>query len=73
MHQKVSVEQLKQQIETLREQHGITRASIAVIDCGTIAWAKGFGMADLHTGRATSASTLLQPFVSAGLRPAAQT
>ena len=60
MQQKESVEKLHQQIEILREQHGIPGASIAVIDGGSIGWAKGFGMADLASGRLMTANTLLQ-------------
>ena len=60
MQQKESVEKLHQQIEILREQHGIPGASIAVIDGGSIGWARGFGMADLASGRPMTANTLLQ-------------
>ncbi|MDP9014231.1 MAG: beta-lactamase family protein [Pseudomonadota bacterium] len=34
--------------------------SIAVIDGGRIAWAKGYGMADANTGRRVSATTIFQ-------------
>ena len=51
---------LQQQIDTLRQKHGIPGASIAVIDGGTIAWARGFGVADLASGRPVTADTLFQ-------------
>ena len=41
---------LQQNIETLRQEHQIPGASIAVIDDGQIAWARGFGLADLASG-----------------------
>ncbi len=51
---------LGEQIETLRQNDGIPGASVAVIDAGAIAWAKGFGVADLATGRPVTANTLFQ-------------
>ena len=60
VQQKAAAEQLQRQIEILREQQGIPGASIAVIDGGMIGWARGFGLADLSTGRPMTADTLLQ-------------
>ena len=51
---------LQQQIETLRKEHDIPGASIAVIENGRIAWARGFGLADLASGRPVTADTLFQ-------------
>ena len=51
---------LGQQIETLRQDDGIPGASVAVINAGVIVWARGFGTADLATGRPVTASTLFQ-------------
>ena len=51
---------LQQNIETLRQEHQIPGASIAVIDDGQIAWARGFGLADLASGRPVTADTLFQ-------------
>ena len=51
---------LQQQIETLRKEHDIPGASIAVIENGRIAWARGFGLADLASGRRVTADTLFQ-------------
>ena len=51
---------LQQGIETLRKEHDIPGASIAVIENGRIAWARGFGLADLASGRPVTADTLFQ-------------
>ena len=51
---------LQQGIETLRKEHDIPGASIAVIENGRIAWARGFGLADLARGRPVTADTLFQ-------------
>ena len=51
---------LQQRIETLRREHDIPGASIAVIKNGRIAWARGFGLADLASGRPVTADTLFQ-------------
>jgi CubicO group peptidase (beta-lactamase class C family) len=40
--------------------YGITGLSIAVIDNGKIAWAKGYGIADARSGRPVTATTLFQ-------------
>ncbi len=53
-------DKLGEQIETLRQNDGIPGASVAVIDAGAIVWAKGFGVADLATGRPVTANTLFQ-------------
>ena len=52
--------ELQQQIDTLRQTHRIPGASIAVIDDGSISWARGFGVADLASGRPMTADTLFQ-------------
>ena len=49
---------LQKRIDALRQEHGIPGASIAVIDDGEIAWARGFGMADQASGRPVTADTL---------------
>ena len=51
---------LQERIDALRQEHGIPGASIAVIDEGKIAWARGFGMADQARGRPVTADTLFQ-------------
>ena len=51
---------VQQRIEQLRREHDIPGASIAVIDDGQIAWARGFGFADLSSGRPVTADTLFQ-------------
>lgn len=51
---------LQQGIETLLKEHDIPGASIAVIENGRIAWARGFGLADLARGRPVTADTLFQ-------------
>jgi len=51
---------LQQKIETLRQKDGIPGASVAIIDGGVIAWANGFGLADLATGRPITSRTLFQ-------------
>ena len=51
---------LQERIDALRQEHGIPGASIAVIDEGKIAWARGFGMADQASGRPVTADTLFQ-------------
>ena len=51
---------LQERIDALRQEHGIPGASIAVIDDGEIAWARGFGMADQTSGRPVTAETLFQ-------------
>ena len=51
---------LGQQIETLRQNDGIPGASVAVIDAGEIVWTRGFGVADLATGREVTANNLFQ-------------
>ena len=53
-------DRLQQTIELNRQQHQIPGASVAVIDNGTIAWAKGFGWADLDNNRPVTTSTLFQ-------------
>ena len=52
--------QVQQRIEHLRREHNVPGASIAVIDDGQIAWARGFGFADLSSGRPVTADTLFQ-------------
>ena len=52
--------QLQRRIEQLRQEHGIPGASVAVIEDGTIVWAKGFGVADLASGRPVTTDTLFQ-------------
>ena len=51
---------VQQRIEALRQEYGIPGASVAVIEDGTIAWAQGFGVADLASGRPVTADTLFQ-------------
>ena len=51
---------VQQRIEQLREEHDIPGASVAVIEDGTIAWAQGFGVADLASGRPVTEDTLFQ-------------
>ena len=51
---------LQQQIETLRQEHNIPGASVAVIQDRRIAWARGFGMADLKNSRPVTKNTLFQ-------------
>lgn len=51
---------VQQRIEQLRQEHGIPGASVAVIEDGKIAWARGFGVADSASGRAVTADTLFQ-------------
>ena len=51
---------VQQRIEQLREEHDIPGASIAVIENGRIAWARGFGVADLASERPVTADTLFQ-------------
>lgn len=51
---------LQERIDALRQEHGIPGASIAVIDDGEIAWARGFGLADQASGRPITADTLFQ-------------
>ena len=51
---------VQQRIEQLRQEHGIPGASVAVIEDGTIAWARGFGTADLDSGRPVTTDTLFQ-------------
>ena len=51
---------VQQRIEQLRQEHGIPGASVAVIEDGTIVWAKGFGVADLASGRPVTTDTLFQ-------------
>ena len=55
-----SLTPLQHGIETLRKEHDIPGASIAVIENGRIAWARGFGLADLASGRPVTADTLFQ-------------
>ena len=52
--------QVQQRIEQLRQEHDIPGASVAVIEDGEIEWARGFGVADLVSGRAVTADTLFQ-------------
>ena len=52
--------QVQQRIDHLRREHNVPGASIAVIDDGQIAWARGFGFADLSSGRPVTAVTLFQ-------------
>ena len=59
-HDKPDRDRLQQRIELNREQHQIPGVSIAVIDDGAIAWAKGFGWADLESGRPVTTKTLFQ-------------
>ena len=51
---------VQQRIEELRQEHNIPGASIAVIENSRIAWARGFGVADLASGRPVTADTLFQ-------------
>lgn len=51
---------LQRRIEQLRQEHAIPGASAAVIENGTIVWAKGFGVADLASGRPVTTDTLFQ-------------
>ena len=51
---------VQQRIEELRQEHDIPGASIAVIENGRIAWARGFGVADLASERPVTADTLFQ-------------
>ena len=51
---------VQQRIEQLRQEHGIPGASVAVIEDGTIVWAKGFGVADLASSRPVTTDTLFQ-------------
>ena len=51
---------VQQRIEELRQEHEIPGASIAVIENGRIAWARGFGVADLASERPVTADTLFQ-------------
>ena len=51
---------VQQRIEELRQEHDIPGASIAVIENSRIAWARGFGVADLTSGRPVTADTLFQ-------------
>ena len=51
---------VQRRIEQLREEYGIPGASVAVIEDGTIAWAQGFGVADLASGRPVTEDTLFQ-------------
>ena len=51
---------VQQRIEELRQEHDIPGASIAVIENGRIAWALGFGVADLASERPVTADTLFQ-------------
>ena len=51
---------VQQRIEALRQEYGIPGASIAVVENGAIAWAQGFGVADLASGRPVTADTLFQ-------------
>ena len=51
---------MQQRIEHLRREHNVPGASIAVIEGGQIAWARGFGFADLSSGRPVTADTLFQ-------------
>ena len=51
---------LQQRIESLRKERNIPGASIAVISGGQIAWARGFGTADLENGRPVTRNTLFQ-------------
>ena len=51
---------VQQRIEQLRQEHEIPGASIAVIENGRIAWARGFGVADLASERPVTADTLFQ-------------
>ena len=53
-----SIHRLQQAIESRRQQMAIPGVSIAVIDGGRIAWARGFGMADVATQRAVTTATL---------------
>ncbi len=55
---KPSIHSLQQAIETRRQQMAIPGASIAVIDGGRIAWARGFGVADVATQRPVTTATL---------------
>ena len=59
-HDKPDRDRLQQRIELNREQHQIPGVSIAVIDNGEIAWAKGFGWADLENSRPVTTKTLFQ-------------
>ena len=51
---------LQQRIDILRQEHNIPGASVAVIQDGRIAWARGFGMADRTSGRPVTKDTLFQ-------------
>ena len=51
---------VQKRIEELRQEHDIPGASIAVIENGRIAWALGFGVADLASERPVTADTLFQ-------------
>ena len=51
---------VQQRIEALRQEYGIPGASIAVVENGAIAWAQGFGVADLASSRPVTADTLFQ-------------
>lgn len=54
----LSTRRLHSSIESRRREMDIPGASIAVIDNGKIAWAKGFGVADITTKREVTTSTL---------------
>jgi CubicO group peptidase (beta-lactamase class C family) len=62
--------ELERQLEKLREEARIPAISAAVVASGRVVWSKGFGVADLETGRRASDTTayhlasLTKPFAA---------
>jgi len=50
----------RRSIEDRMRDYGVTGLSVAVVDEGKIAWAKGYGMADSASGRRVTPHTLFQ-------------
>ena len=50
----------RRNIEDRMRDYGVTGLSVAVVDGGKIAWAKGYGMADAASGRNVTTHTIFQ-------------
>jgi CubicO group peptidase (beta-lactamase class C family) len=53
-----SLDELARRVDALRAEAHIPAVSVAVASGGRVAWARGFGTADLATGRAAADTTL---------------
>ena len=56
----VEVGELRERVESNLARHSVPGAAVALVVDGEVAWAEGFGLADVATGRPVRADTLFQ-------------